>query len=137
MMNVKAPQTTSAPATSLDAAGWPGGIAPAPLLPGEDSTEYAKFTARFLAAAKPRDFIEEILARDAIDLSWEILRLRRLKAGLLRVASGAGVRSITAKLGFRCYAAGASARLESPTSGTGALACRRMFAIRSSISLSN
>jgi hypothetical protein len=101
MMNVKAPQTTSAPATSLDAADWPGGIAPAPLLPGEDSTEYAKFTARFLAAAKRRDFIEEILARDAIDLSWEILRLRRLKAGLLRVASGAGVRSITAKLGFK------------------------------------
>ena len=40
-------------------------------------------------------------------------------------------------VGLRCYAAGASARLESPTSGTGALACRRMFAIRSSISLSN
>jgi hypothetical protein len=79
MMNVKAPQTTSAPATSLDAADWPGGIAPAPLLPGEDRTEYAKFTKQFLAAAKPRDFIEEILTRDAIDLSLEILRLRRLK----------------------------------------------------------
>jgi hypothetical protein len=41
------------------------------LLPGEDGAEFAKFTARFLAAAKPRDFIEEMLARDAIDLSWE------------------------------------------------------------------
>ena len=38
---------------------------------------------------------------------------------------------------FHRYAAGASARLESPTSGTGALAGGRMFAIRSSISLSN
>ena len=100
MMNVKAPQTTSAPATSLDAAGWPGGIAPAPLLPGEDSTEYAKFTAQFLAAAKPRDFIEEILARDAIDLSWEILRYRRLKAGLLRMASSAAVRRVAERFSF-------------------------------------
>jgi hypothetical protein len=93
-MNVKAPQTTSASARSLDAPGWPGGIAPAPLLLGEDATEYARFTAQFLAAAKPRDFIEEILARDAIDLSWEILRYRRLKAGLLRMASGAVVRRV-------------------------------------------
>jgi hypothetical protein len=90
VMNVKAP--SSASPTSRDAPGWPGGIAPAPLLPGEDEAEYARLTAQFIAAAKPRDFIEEILVRDVIDLSWEILRLRRLKAGLLRVASGAGVR---------------------------------------------
>jgi hypothetical protein len=88
-MNVKALQTTSASPGSLDASGWPGGIAPAPLLPGEDEAEYAKLTARFLASAKPRDFIEEILARDAIDLSWGILRLRRQEAGLLRMACSA------------------------------------------------
>jgi hypothetical protein len=96
MMNVKAPQTTSASPTSLDAPGWPGGIA---LLPGEDGTEYAKFTSQFLAAAKPRDFIEEILARDVVYHSWETYRLRRLKAGLLRVACGDGVRSVAGKLG--------------------------------------
>jgi hypothetical protein len=100
-MNVKAPQTTSFSPVNLDARGWPAGIAPAPLLPGEDGTEYAKLTARFLEVAKPRDFIEEILARDAIDLSWETLRLRRLKAGLLRVACGDGVRSTHGKLGPR------------------------------------
>ena len=99
MMNVKAPQITSAPPGSLDAPGRPGGIAPTPLLPGEDGAEFAKLTAQFLAAAKPRDFIEEILAHDAIDLSWEILRLRRLKAGLLRMACGDGVRSVAGKLG--------------------------------------
>ena len=101
VMNVKAPQTTFASPRSLDAPGWPGGIAPAPLLPGEDGTEYAKFTAQFLAAAKPRDFIEEILARDAIDLSWEILGRRRLKAGLLRMACSDGVRSVAGKLGYK------------------------------------
>ena len=101
MMNVKGPQTTSAAPRSLDAPGWLGGIAPAPLLPGEDGTEYARFTAQFLAVANPRDFIEEILARDAIDLSWEILRLRRLKAGLLRMACSDGVRSVAGKLGYK------------------------------------
>jgi hypothetical protein len=101
MMNVKAPQTTFASLRSLDAPGWLGGVAPAPLLPGEDGTEYAKFTAQFLAVVKPRDFIEEILARDAIELSWEILRLRRLKAGLLRMACSDGVRSVAGKLGYK------------------------------------
>ena len=38
---------------------------------------------------------------------------------------------------FQMLCSRGSARLESLTSGTGALACRRMFAIRSSISLSN
>ena len=99
-MIVKAPQITSASPTSLDAPGWPGGIAPAPLLPGENGAEYADFTSKFLAAAKPRDFIEEILARDAIDLSWEILRYRRLKAGLLRMASSAAVRRVAERFSF-------------------------------------
>jgi predicted outer membrane protein len=98
VMNVKAP--SSASPTSRDAPGWPGGIAPAPLLPGEDEAEYARLTAQFIAAAKPRDFIEEILVRDVIDLSWEILRLRHLKAGLLRVAAGAGVRSVASQVGL-------------------------------------
>jgi hypothetical protein len=100
-MNVKAPQTKSASPTRLEAPGGAGGIAPAPLLPGEDRTEYTKFTAQFLAAAKPRDFIEEILARDAIDLSWEVLRLRRLKVGLLRLACNEGVRNVAGKVGHQ------------------------------------
>ena len=60
----------------------------------------------------------------------------RWKAGMFRKASYEPRRR-QSRSGSRCYAAGASARLESPASGTGALACRRMFAIRSSISLSN
>jgi len=100
MLNGKVPQTTSASPGSLDAPGWPGGITPAPLLPGEDQSDYNKLTARFPSAAKLRDFIEEILARDVIDLSWEVFRLRRLRAGLLRVACSEGVRSVAGDLGF-------------------------------------
>jgi hypothetical protein len=99
-MTVKAPQTTSAPATSLDAPHWPGGIAPAPLLPGEDEARYATLSAHFLAAVKPTDFVEELLLRDAIDLTWDIFRLRHMKAGLLRAAAGKGVRRILSTIGY-------------------------------------
>jgi hypothetical protein len=70
------------------------GSAPAPLLPGEVEADYVDVARRIVAVAQPRDAIDEFLTRDAIDLTWEILRQRRLKAGLLRVASGAGVRSV-------------------------------------------
>jgi hypothetical protein len=73
---------------------------PAPLLPGEQDAEYATHVARIVAVAKPRDAIEEILTRDAIDLTWEILRLRRMKVGLLRASMGSGIESIMKSLGY-------------------------------------
>jgi hypothetical protein len=57
------------------------GIAPAPLLMGEQQTDYAGIARRIVQASRPRDAIEEFLLRDVIDLTWEILRLRRVKAG--------------------------------------------------------
>ena len=46
---------------------------------------------RLVSAVKPRDAIEEFLIRDAIDLTWEILRLRRAKAGILKASMNTGV----------------------------------------------
>jgi hypothetical protein len=60
------------------------GIAPAPLLPTEAEADYLGVAARIVAIAQPKDPIEEFLTRDVVDLTWEILRLRRLKGGLLR-----------------------------------------------------
>ena len=74
-------------------------IAPAPLLPGEQEADYANLIARIVAVAQPRDAIEELLTRDVIDLS-EILRLRRLKAGLLRASIGGGVGRVMGSLGY-------------------------------------
>ena len=54
-------------------------LAPAPLLPGEKQTDYADVAVRIVKAAQPRDAIEEFLLRDVVDLTWEILRLRRVK----------------------------------------------------------
>ena len=66
-------------------------IAPAPLLPGEKDADYASLAKRVVGAAKPQDTIEELLTRDVIDLSWEILRLRRVKGGILKASMNIGV----------------------------------------------
>lgn len=44
---------------------------------------YHEFFARVSRVVKPRDFLEEIWVREIVDLSWEILRMRRLKAPLV------------------------------------------------------
>ena len=75
-------------------------IAPAPLLPGEKEADYATSAARIVSASGPRDAIEEFLIRDVVDLTWEILRLRRAKAGILKSSMGAGVRDILFSVGL-------------------------------------
>jgi hypothetical protein len=74
--------------------------APAPLLPGEAEADYLGVAARIVAVAQPKDAIEEFLTRDLVDLTWEIFRLRRLKAGLLRAAASKGVRRILSTTGY-------------------------------------
>jgi hypothetical protein len=64
---------------------------PPPLINGEDPTTYEAFLRRVSVAVRPRDVIEEILVRDVIDLSWEVLRSRRLKASFSRAAEYKGV----------------------------------------------
>jgi len=75
-------------------------IAPAPLLPGEKQGDYAEVALRIVKAAKPTDAIEEFLVRDVVDLTWEILRLRRIKVGLLRASLDAGVGEVLGAVGY-------------------------------------
>jgi hypothetical protein len=56
--------------------------------------DYANVAVRIVGAVNPRDAIEEFLVRDVVDLTWEILRLRRVKAGSLRASMGDGVRNV-------------------------------------------
>jgi hypothetical protein len=81
-------------------------IAPAPLLPGEREADYVNLTARVVTVARPRDAIEEFLTRDVIDLTWEILRLRRMKVGLLRASMDRGIESVMRSLGYNPVSAG-------------------------------
>jgi hypothetical protein len=39
------------------------------------------------AAVRPRDFVEAMLVNDVLNLFWETLRLRRLRAALLQTAA--------------------------------------------------
>ena len=98
-MNV-APSSSLTRQSSEDSIDRVAKIAPAPLLPGEQEADYLALIARIVAVAQPRDAIEELLTRDVIDLSWEILRLRRLKAGLLRASIGGGVGREMGSLGY-------------------------------------
>jgi hypothetical protein len=75
-------------------------IAPAPLLPGEKRADYDEVALRIVRPAQPRDGIEEFLVRDVVDLTSEILRLRRLKAGLLRASIGSGISEVMDSLGY-------------------------------------
>ena len=75
-------------------------IAPTPLLPGEKQADYIDMALRIVKTAQPRDAIEEFLVRDVVDLTWEILRLRRVKAGILRASMGIGVRDVLDHVGL-------------------------------------
>ena len=57
---------------------------PPPLIEGEDAAAYDQLLARFCAAVKPVDIIDEIFIADVASLEWEVLRLRRLKWSLIR-----------------------------------------------------
>ena len=62
--------------------------------------ENANTPRAIVKAAHPKDAIEDLLTRDVIDLSWEVLRLRRLKAGLLRGAIGSSIYQVMCRLGY-------------------------------------
>jgi hypothetical protein len=81
-------------------------ITPAPLLPGEKQADYAELALRMVKAALPRDAIEEFLVRDVVDLTWEILRLRRIKARLLKASLDAGVSQVLGSVGYTCQQRG-------------------------------
>jgi hypothetical protein len=67
---------------------------PPPLLDGEDPAAYDELLARVSGAVKPSDILEEIWVRDVVDLVWEALRLRRLKAELLAVNAYKGLEEV-------------------------------------------
>ena len=61
---------------------------PPPLLGDEKDSDYEELYARISEAVKPADILEEIWICDIADLTWEVLRLRRLKAVLEQISTG-------------------------------------------------
>ena len=76
----------------------PSLFGPRPLIEGEDAAAYDELHARFSATIKPKDFLEEMWVRDVVDLTWETLRMRRLKAGLLTSVTWKGLKAVLSDL---------------------------------------
>jgi hypothetical protein len=74
-------------------------LPPPSLVNGEDSATYQRLAARIVAAVAPENVIEEILVRDVVDLVWDVVRLRRLKAGLFTVGASDGMAELLRGLG--------------------------------------
>jgi hypothetical protein len=79
-------------------------IAPAPVLPGENRSLYTEMAERIVKETQPKDSIEEFLVRDVVDLTWEVLRMRRLKVGILRASMANGVRNVLDEIGHARHA---------------------------------
>ena len=95
------------------------GVAPPPLVPGESKDKYANLVSDVVAAAKPQDAIEEILIRDFIHATWEIHRLRRFSAAILKASANEGMQTVLNRLGYhsidlskKCAAGDKSAKRE-------------------------
>jgi hypothetical protein len=72
---------------------------PAPLATGEDPATYDDLLARVIAAVKPDGVIEDLWVRDVADDAWEVLRLRRYKAGYLAACRRDGMSTVLQGIG--------------------------------------
>jgi hypothetical protein len=54
-----------------------------PILPSENVETYYLHAAQLATTVKPKDFIEWLLVRDTLDLTWDIRRVRRFKADII------------------------------------------------------
>jgi hypothetical protein len=73
------------------------------LLQGEDRAAYEKLLTVVTAALSPADVIEELWAYDVANCSWEISRLRRLKADLIAANLHHGVEPLIRGEGLDLY----------------------------------
>jgi hypothetical protein len=89
----------TAQSTSLPDRGEPIPLfGPPPLFEGEDAKAYDELLTRISTVVKPADILEDIWVRDLVDLTWDVIRLRRLKANVMMVNAHKGLSEILAPL---------------------------------------
>ena len=54
-----------------------------PLIPGESAADYKRLLAAITDEIEPDDMMETIWTRDIVDLQWDIIRFRRIKADFI------------------------------------------------------
>jgi hypothetical protein len=67
---------------------------PALLLTGEDRDAWEKLHAAICSTVEPVDIFERLWTRDIVDHEWNILRLRRLSAGLISATVRRGLENV-------------------------------------------
>ena len=71
-------------------------LGPAPLLEGEDKADYIGLLEEVRRQVKPKDVIEQIYIRDIVDLTWELMRSRRIKVATLHKGQVRAVHQLAA-----------------------------------------
>ena len=93
----QAPSQDVAPGGRDLVAQLPPAIAPLfsnpPVLRNEDANAYRELLNEVAATMRPKDLIEFLWLRDFTDLTWEILRYRRLQKTILETAEPAALRA--------------------------------------------
>ena len=70
-------------------------LGPPPLLEGEDQADYAGLLEEVRHQVAPKDVIEQLYVRDIVDLTWELMRSRRIKVALLHRGQVRAVQQLT------------------------------------------
>jgi hypothetical protein len=94
LMSNADPKSSTTPASLPERVGRLELFGPPPLLEGEETAAYDELLVRISGAVNPADIFEEIWVRDLVDLVWEALRLRRLKASLMTATAYRGLEQI-------------------------------------------
>lgn len=94
MSKAQAPKTQPLPPGKSLASGFGS----PPLLKGEDVAAYQELADKISEAINPVDAIEELWARDIVDLFWDSLRLRRLRVKLIEGTKSEGLERLYYRL---------------------------------------
>jgi hypothetical protein len=97
-MNTTDANRTAQPTTRPDRGEQIQLFGPPPLFDGEDAKAYDEFLTRISTVVKPVDILEDIWVRDLVDLTWEVIRLRRLKANVMMANAYKGLSETLAPL---------------------------------------
>jgi hypothetical protein len=71
---------------------------PPPLFDGEDTKIYDELLTGISTAVRPADIFEDIWVRDVVDVTYDVFRLRRLKANLMTANAYKGLTETLAPL---------------------------------------
>jgi hypothetical protein len=73
-------------------------LGPPALIAGEKRAGYETMLARVTEAVRPDGIVEEAWVRDVVDLIWDAVRLRRLKAALMTSEAAKGMHRVISRL---------------------------------------